>query len=48
MFKGEPLGPYSVVAQTLRVQEGLRERFRAQPLLYSITITVMIHGATAS
>ena len=28
MFKGEPLSAYSVAAQNLRVQEGLRERFR--------------------
>ncbi len=28
MFKGEPLSAYSVAEQNLRVQEGLRERFR--------------------
>ena len=28
MFKGEPLSAYSIAAQNLRVQEGLRERFR--------------------
>ncbi len=28
MFKGEPLSAYSLAAQNLRVQEGLRERFR--------------------
>jgi membrane-bound lytic murein transglycosylase D len=28
MFKGEPLSAYSEAAQNLRVQEGLRERFR--------------------
>jgi membrane-bound lytic murein transglycosylase D len=28
MFKGEPLSAYTLAAQNLRVQEGLRERFR--------------------
>jgi membrane-bound lytic murein transglycosylase D len=28
LFKGEPLSAYSMAAQNLRVQEGLRERFR--------------------
>src|SRR5579863_724204 len=28
MFKGEPASAYAVAAQNLRVQEGLRERFR--------------------
>jgi len=28
MFKGQPLAAYSLAAQNLRVQEGLRERFR--------------------
>ncbi len=28
MFKGEPVSEYSVAAQNLRVQEGLREQFR--------------------